>query len=190
MTLHSSWNLSKCLSWTASHVRSPHSSWNLSKHLSQTASHAWKLQEYYFLQKICMTHTSDACKLCGGHPSITQQLKDTWVRTMHLMQWTGCVGCVRLPPGEGHRLDLIAQFPYWQGCVVTQAPIAVARAIGTKCPLSRSGGNCYTYLDLKHGCKYLATCQWKHSQEGYLNCQRMTTKTNSHDAVMNQCDWQ
>ena len=52
-----------------------------------------------------------------------------------------------------------------------------------KCPLSGSGGNCYTYLDLKHGCKYLATCQWKHSQEGYLNCQRMTTKTNSHEAV-------
>ena len=114
----------------------------------------------------------------------------TWIRTTYLIQWTGNVGCVTLPAGEEQRLGLVAQFPYWQGCVLTQAPIAVARAIGTKCPLSGSGGNCYTCSDLKHGRKYLAICQWKHSQEGYLHCQRKITKTNSHDAVMDQRDWQ
>jgi hypothetical protein len=41
---------------------------------------------------------------------------------------------------------------------------------------------------VKPVCKYLATCQGKPSQEGYLNCQTIITKTNWQSAVMDKCD--
>jgi hypothetical protein len=165
--------------------------WNLPNPLSKIAFHAWKWPEYYFLWATCMICTSDVCKPCSGHPSITQQLKDTFSKNKvpNAMNWQRGMCKIATWWTAEAGASLLSSHT-WQCCVLTQAPIAVARATGTKCPLSGPVGNPYTYLDLKCVCKYLATCQWKHSQEGYLNCQRMITKTNQHDAAMDKSDSQ